>query len=347
MKISDLHLQSITVKHGKVSQDLFSDLRPGDKITAKITGREGNTALLEFRGRSISADFIAGVPQGSTVDLILSEKTPDRIAFTIAGKAPSDEFVKLLLSMSLLSRSGLEDIPVHNLMKFLGNGKIDLFTLNLFLAGIKKDSKEGKSATGIFNSLLKRGIPFGILEDLSYILAGRGGAALVSAYYSAAGASTRDHRRPRLDNIEEKIDDICKALGEDGDSFTAIIDLIACGYDGERVYGEIPFPDGESFSRLRYLFHGGAYLFDMEFSSLGRITSSIRNDQNYTFVSIFSDNEDIISFLMERRDILKRNLELVNVKKPVIAYYNSKKMIDKLDIWRTDFYIKREFDVKV
>ena len=74
---------------------------------------------------------------------------------------------------------------------------------------------------------------------------------------------------------------------------------------------------------------------------------SVRNDQNYTFVSIFSDNEDIISFLMERRDILKRNLELVNVKKPVIAYYNSKKMIDKLDIWRTDFYIKRDFDVKV
>ncbi len=347
MKISDLNLQSITLRHGKVLQDLFSDLRPGDKVTAKITGREGNTALLEFRGRSISADFISGVPPGSTVDLILSEKTPDRIAFTIAGKAASDEFIKLLLSMTVLSKTGLEDFPVHNLMKFLGSGKIGLFTLNLFLAGVKKDSKEGKSVTEIFNSLLKNGVPFSVLEDLSYILAGRGGAALISAYYSAAGAAMREFRRPKPDNIEGKIDDICSALGEDGESFAAIIDLLAGGNLSETVNGELPFPDGESFSRLRYLYHGGVYLFDMEFSLLGRITVSVKNDQNYTFVSIFSDNEDMIAYLQNSRDILNRNLELMNVKKPVIEYYNSKKMIDKLDIWRTDFYIKREFDVKV
>lgn len=346
MKISDPHPLSITVRHGRGVSDLFSDLRPGDKITARIIKSDGNTALLQFRGRRITADFISGVPPGGAVDLVLSEKTPDRISFTVAGRPVPDEFMKLLLSMSLLQAKSLEDFPLHNLMKFLGNGKIDLLSLNLFLAGIKRDEKGGKSAAELFNSLLNKGISYSILSDLSLILAGRGGAALLAAYYSAANGG-RVSGGWRDENPEDRVDDICGALSEDDEALTVIIGLITGGERDGPLYGDIPLPDGESFSRLQYIKHQGAFFFDMEFSALGRISASVRGESDETFISIFSDNDDIIAFCRERTDILKRNLELVNVKKPCIMLHNSKKMIDKLEIWRTDFYIKREFDVRI
>ncbi len=347
MKINDQHLQAISVKHGGGNSALFSDLRPGDRITAKIIQSGGNTALLEFRGKKITADFTAGVPSGGSVELILSEKTPERIALTIAGKPVSDEFIKLLLSVSVLPESGFDDISPHNLMKFLGSGKVDLFTLNLFLAGIKRDGREGKTQAELFNYLLKKGISYNTLADLSMIFAGKGGAAALVAYYMFAESGGKILRRMREDNIEEKIDDICRNLPEDDGIFADILSFLIEDDRPDGVYGDIAVPDGEGFSKLRYIRHEGAYFFDMEFSAVGRVYASVKGDKNGTFISVFAENDDLIDFFREREDILKRNLELMNVKKPFIMIHNAKKMIDKLDIWRTDFYIKREFDVKV
>jgi hypothetical protein len=347
MKITDLHLQSISVKQGRETSALFNDLRPGDRITAQIIKSEGTSALLEFRGRRITADFIAGVPAGSSVELILSEKTPDRIAFTIAGKSVSDEFIKLLLSMTILPKSGFDELSLHNLMKFLGNGKVDLYSLNLFLTGIRREGKEGKSQAELFNSLLKKGISFNTLADLSQIFAGRGGASILAAYYMFADSGMKKMRSLREENLDGKIDDICRNLTDDEDAFTDILNFLIDSDSSESGFGDIALPEGDAFSRLRYIKQEGGFFFDMEFSALGRVSASVKGDKIGTFISIFSDNDDVIDFFRDRVDILKKNLELLDVKKPLIMLHNSKKMIDKLDIWRTDFYIKRDFDVKV
>jgi len=347
MKITDPHLQSISVRHGRETSVLFSDLHPGDRITAKIIKSEGNSALLEFRGRSITADFISGVPAGSSVELILSEKTPERIAFSIAGKPLSDEFMKLLLSISILPKSVIDELPLYNLMKFLGQGKVDLFTLNLFLAGIKKEGREGKSQTELFNFLLKKGISFNTLSDLSQIFAGRGGAAILAAYYMFAEGGANDLRLLRDANIDKRIDDICRNISEKEGALADILDFLIGGERLEGGYGEIAVPDGDAFSRLRYIRHEGAFFFEMEFSAIGKVSASVKGDKKGTFISIFFDNDDIIDFFRDREDILKNNLELMNVKKPLIMLHNAKKVIDKFGVWRTDFYIKREFDVKV
>lgn len=347
MKITDQLVQSITIKHGRGISDIFSDLRPGDKITAKIVSQSGNSALLEFRGSKITADFLAGVPSGGSVELVLREKTPERIAFIIAGKPVSDEFMKLLLSISLLPKSGFDDLSLHNFMKFLGNGKIDLLNLNLFLTGIKKEEKDGKSQAELFNFLLKKGISYNTLADLSMIFAGKGGTAALAAYYMFAESGVKNLRRFREGNLEDVIDGICRNLADDEGAFTDILSFLIEDDSPGRGYGDIAVPEGEGFSRLRYIRHEGAFFFDMEFSAIGRVSALIKGDKSGTFISIFSDNDDIVDFFIDRGDILKSNLEMMNVKKPFIMVHNSKKMIDKLDVCRTDFYIKREFDVKV
>ena len=70
------------------------------------------TALLEFRGRSFTADFLSGLPRGETVELILREKTPDRIAFALTGRHASDDIIKLLGTLSVVSEQGLADTPI-------------------------------------------------------------------------------------------------------------------------------------------------------------------------------------------------------------------------------------------
>ena len=347
MKITDQHLQSISVKQGRGTTDLFSDLRPGDRITAKIIQRGSSTALLEFRGRRLTADFTAGVPQGGSVELILSEKSAERIAFTIAGKSVSDEFIKLLLSVSVLPESASDNIALHNLIKFLGNGRIDLFTLNLFLAGIKREGREGKSQAELFNYLLKKGISYSTLADLSMIFAGKGGASVLAAYYMFAESGAGNLRRLREENLDDRLDDICRSLIDEDEAFTDILSMLIEDDNPDRGHGELALPEGEGFSRLRYIRHEGAFFFDMDFSAIGRVSALIKGDKNGTFITIFSGNDEIIDFFRERGDILKRNLELMNVKKPLIMLHNAKKMIDKLDVRSTDFYIKREFDVKV
>jgi len=347
MKITDQHLQIISLKQGKSTSALFEDLRPGDRITARIISSDGRSALLEFRGRRITADFLAGVPQGGNVELVLSEKTTDRIAFTIAGKPVSDEFMKLLLSLSILPKTAFDDISMHNLMKFLGNGKVDLYTLNLFLAGIKKDDREEKSRAEILNFMLKKGVSYGTLADLFPSSLQGGGASVLAAYYLFAEGGARNLRRFKDENIQERVDEICGKLSEDEETFSYVLNSLMEDDIQERVYGDIALPEGEAFSTLRYLKHEGAFFFDMEFSAIGKVSASVKGDKNGIYISIFSDNDDIIDFFRERVDILKRNLELMNIKKPLIMLHNAKKMIDKLEVWRTDFYIKREFDVKV
>ncbi len=347
MKIINQQLLSITLKQGKDTASLFNDLRIGERISAKIIKSDGRSAEIEFRGKRIIADFMAGVPSNSSVDLILSERTPERIAFSIAGRPATDEFIKLILSLSVISESGVKEQQLYNLVKFLGNGRIDLLNLNLFLAGITKDRKGGKSSTDIFNSLIKKGVPYNILVDLSFLIAGRAGEVFLAAYYSIMKRDKKGEQDWTEDNIDDKVDSICRSFAEDDEALAELLTLISGEQKQERGYGEIPLPDGDGFSKLVYIVNENAFFFDINFSALGKISASIKSEKYGTIVNIFSDNNDIIAFLKDRIEILKRNLEMVNVKKPVITYYNSRKMIDKLDFLRTDFYIKRDFDVKI
>ncbi|HOP64063.1 MAG TPA: hypothetical protein PK358_11530 [Spirochaetota bacterium] len=346
MKINDSTVFQISVRPGKGITGLFSGIRVGDRISARVLRREGNTALLEFRGRSFTADFLSGLPGGESVDLILSEKTPDRIAFTLPGKHVSDEFVKLLNILSVFSDRGQGEMSIHGLIKYLGEGRIDLFNLNLFLAGVKKEAKEGKSATEMFNSLLAKGVSLGTLTDLSLIFAGRGGELVLAAYYFMLRNSNQGGKRLSEEMAEEIADNILDSVSGDDEFFADILKYFTES-DGDSLYGEIPLPDGDRFSRMEYIFKDNSCFFDMEFSSLGKVSANVRSDKSGTYIGIFHENDDIIAFMKGKMEILLENLELTGVKKPVIKFYNSKKMIDKLDVCRTDFYIKREFDVKI
>ena len=173
------------------------------------------------------------------------------------------------------------------------------------------------------------------------------GEILYTLYYSLIKPEKRRFSLQKNEEIEDRVETTLGELSSDRDLYKEIVGVLFADTVEEKIYGEIPFPDGKSFSELKYISQDGSYFLEIELSALGKISAVIKSWDSGTFINIFSDNDDHIIYLKERTGILAEYLELMNVKKPFIGYYNSKKMIDKIESWCTDFYIKRDFDVKI
>ncbi|MCL1833347.1 MAG: hypothetical protein FWG49_02490 [Leptospirales bacterium] len=141
MKIDGMKGLSIDVTSTKELGALFKNLKVGDAISASIIKNEGNRAALEIGGKSITAEFLGGVPNKNNIDLILTSKTPERIQFSLAESRAFDHIFKLLSNFSIRHDNDITRASLQNLAKFINSGNVNFFEINLFLMGIKREKE--------------------------------------------------------------------------------------------------------------------------------------------------------------------------------------------------------------
>ena len=116
MKVfNDRQIFSLSLNRLKDSARVFSDLKVGDRISAGIVPGKGNSAELIVNGRRITAEFTGGVPGGAAVDLVLTEKTPDRIVFRIAGKQTIEDLARILSPLSILPDNKAAGVQLYKI----------------------------------------------------------------------------------------------------------------------------------------------------------------------------------------------------------------------------------------
>jgi len=349
MKITGNSGISVNISSGKELGSILKNLNPGDLITASVIRSEGNKAVLEIMGRSIVAEFTNGVPREKTIDLVLTSRTPEMIQFALKDSDPSDRILKFLSPFSLKS-DDISNSALHNFARFVNSARPDLFEINLFLQGLRKEEGKEKTLTSIFNRLLQKGVPFQTLADISYILYSKYNPLLFMSYQhmmNFTGKKSFIFAKEKQNEVESAIGNFCDILKDDDADFSLMLDLIFDDHKDGEIYGELAFPDEENFSGIKYILKEDSVFLKFDLSAAGELGVLVKSGKELTVINFLSVKDDVLFFIKECESLLKKMLEQNGVKKSAIGYFNSKKIVDKIELWSLDFYTKSGFNVKV
>jgi len=350
MKITGNSGISVNISQVRELGSLFKNINPGDLISASVIRSEGNKALLEIGGRIISAEFTNGVPREKIIDLELTAKSQEKLQFALKGNETGNKIFNFLSHFSIMQEDDIQKSSLQNLARFINTAKPDLTEINLFLLGLKKDDRKEKNGASFFNNLLQKGVPLQTLIDLSYLIYSRYNPVLFMSYQymlSMTGKKPLQSKNEDQKSFEEEIDNFCGILKDDDRDFYIMLDLIFDEDVNSEIYGELAFPEDGHFSQIEYIMRGNSIFLKFELSSVGNISAFIRSGEELVLINFLSPKEEVLQFLEENESILKRMLEQNGVKKSVIGYFDSKKIVDKIDLWSLDFYTKSKFNVKV
>jgi len=328
MKITSNQGLVIKIPAGKESFSLIKNINQGDILSATIIRAEGNRAILETAGKHITVEFTGGIPGTKIINLILMEKSPDKIVFALAGDEKPDKIFSLLSSFSLISEEEFKKNTLQTFARYINTARPDLMDINLFFLGLKNEKERGRKNSVLFRNLQQKGIPYQTLIDLAYIIYSRYNPLLFQAYRYLLNftekKSSLNHGSGH-DSLEEAIDSICDFLKEDDADFSIMLDLIFDDNTNNMSYGFMAFPDGKSFSDAEFILHDDSVFLKLDLSSTGIIEVFVRLLNDSVLINFLSEKEDVVQFLEQNEGILKKMLEQNNVKKSSIAYYNSKK----------------------
>lgn len=339
----------INLSSAKEPDALIKNMNPGDSITASVIRSEGNKALLDIGGRIIKADFTNGVPKENSLVLVLTSKTHENIQFSLKDNDNSEKIFRILSPFSILNDDAAKNISLQNLGRFINNSKPDMMDINLFLLGFKKDEQKGKSNTLLFNHLLQKGISFQTLIDLSYIIYSKYNPVLFMSYQfmlAMAGKKALDSFKKSSLMLENTLDHLCKILKDDTSYFSLMFDLLFDETKTREIYGEMVFPDDGYFSSIEYILNGNSVFLKFNLSATGILEVLIKSDFETVLINFLTVKEDLIPYLKENEGVLKNMLKQNSVKKSVIGYFDSKKIVEKIEIWSLDFNTKSEFNIK-
>jgi hypothetical protein len=349
MKITGNHGISVNISSARELGSLLKNISPGDSISAKVISSEGSKARLDLGGRIITAEFTNGVPREKNIELILTAKTRDMIQFSLKEKSPAERLFRFLSPFAMLPEDEIKNTSLQNLARFINTGKHDLTDINLFLLGMRKDERRDKNTTAFFNRLLLKGVPFQTLIDLSYLVYSKYNPVLFAAYQfmlSMSGRKPFNQQGGKELSFEEASDHLCALLKEDDADFYLMLDLISDEDKSSEMYGELAFPDDDGFSRIEYVFNENSIFFKFDLSAAGQLGVFVKSDKDIVTINFLSEKNDLILFMKGREDALRGLLENSGVKKSIIGYFDSKKIVDKLELWSLDFYTKSGFSVK-
>jgi len=347
VKIDGIKGISVNVISTKELGSLFKNINVGDAIPALIIKNEGNRAVLDIGGKTITAEFTHGVPNKNNIDLILTSKTAERIQFSLVENKGSDHIFKLLSNFSILHDNDPK-ISLQNLAKFISNTNISFIDINLFLMGIKRDRERDRDLPALLNRLLQKGVNFQTLLNVNYLIYSRLNPLLFFSYQymlNLIGKKVFDFNERFNDDFQESIIDLLRAIKEDDD-----FDLMVKNFFDEniksKIYGKYAFPEDEAFIDFEYLIGEDSVFFRLNFSVIGPLEVLIKDQKKNISIHFLSEKDDLINFMIENDNLLKSMLNKSDIKKYSIAYFNSKKIVDKLKIWSLDSYTKSEFNVK-
>ena len=188
------------------------------------------------------------------------------------------------------------------------------------------------------------------LIDLSFLVYSKYNPVLFMSYqYMMAMSGKKASLSEKKDtaNFEESLEQFCDILKKDDSDFSFMLDYIFNDTDDSRIYGELVYPEKGSFSGIEYILKDDSVFLKFELSSVGELGVFIRSEKDRVLINFLSAKEEALVFIRENESVLKSILEKNGVKKSVIGYFDSKKIVDKIKLWSLDFYTKSGFNVKV
>jgi len=350
MKITGSPEISVKIPAAKELGALLKNINPGDLISATVIRSEGNRAFLEIGGKIISAEFTNGVPRDKIIDLVLTAKSPEKIQFALKDDTASGKIFRFLSPFSILQEDEVKINSLQNLARFVNSSKPDLVDINMFLLGMKRDEHKWKSQSSFFNHLLQKGVSLQILTDLAYIIYSKYNPVLFASYrfmMAMAGRKTFFSEKQDLALFEDSIGQFCNLLKEDDSDFSVMLDFIFDDPDSIRIYGDIAYPENGTFSGIEYILNNDSVFLKFDLSSVGELEVFIKSEKDRVLINFLSGKEEALLYIKDKEGTLKSMLEQNGVKKSVIGYFDSKKIVDKIKLWSLDFYTKSEFNVKI
>lgn len=335
----------ITSGTGRDIGSLLKGISVGDHVEARIISREGNIALLDLAGKRLRADFTAGIPAGSTVELVLSEKSSTGAVFRLPDKAGSPDFPLFLKQYFMTGDRFPDRGTIADLWRLVSGHRADLAEINLFLAGIKKDHLKEKNLTDLINRLHSLKVPEQTLTDISLAAAAKLPATLYSAILFFMEKTGRKHGFTAGD---DRIDEILRDIdGLEDELFTDLLKLLAAPDMDDEGHGVFHFPESGDFSRFEYVYNRDSFFMTFSLSELGRICLLIRSEGGHTDLNIGAEKDHSVEMLErdqeELRSLLRQNGDQVRT----ISFFNTKKVVDKLHKFCRDFQLKSGIDVKI
>jgi len=261
----------------------------------------------------------------------------------VAPESRKNELISLLQSGGIFSNEEFYFANRHSIIKFFVESSPDLYRFNFLLLSLRnphiKDSKsffeklmKVMSANKILLLSLFLNPALYYLYELSLLYGNKS-----TIYKEVRGFLKDEHRNKEL--MEELLND-CK---DEPEIFKEVMAAI-CGRD--LLAGKMPFFYGEEFLWINFLQDDNSCFFSFNFSAIGEVSTIIKSFNNETIISIFAD-EEVKCFMEQKKNILRNNLKQMSAGNVSIAFYNSKKFIDKIAVLCNNLYSLREFDIKI
>lgn len=337
---------SVNLKNNRGISEVVKNLKIGQTVSARIIKSQGNEAIIDINGKRLRADFVKGVPDKKVIQLILTDKSSLNVVFKLADAGSGDPFSKIFPSLTLFPKSEIENISLHSLVKFIASSAPDIFELNLFLLGLKKEDKKESGQDRFYKMLLGKGLSLSSIRYISYVLSANTPLVFISHFINTLGWKKKDDEKEKTGEEAEK--EFLEILEQGGNEIVeCAIEVFAKEAWNNPLYSSASVPYEEDFIEFDYIYYNDSFLCTIDLTFLGQIDIIVRDYNKVNEITFFPvKNETELYLNMGKNDLIDL-LELNDIKNVVIHVYNRKKMVDKLSLYATDFYHKSGFDVKV
>jgi len=262
----------------------------GTVVDAKVMKRLGGSdVILDINGKELRAHFKNGAPSGRNLSLVLNERKDGLLFFSLRANNA------LRLAPFLISDQTA--VFSNKVLRYLNAAPDSIFEFNRIAAGV---NISGNGLAALFNSVAQRhGNPpwlFVLANYLSLIGMGHEFAVLVDPQ----GQRRRDGQKKPPDDesaARSGIADIVKEAATEEFIMGTMSQFLT--QDAFRGF-ELPFFNGESYTSLKCLSCEGAWVFQVNFSHIGRIEIMAKKMENVLYVDAFIENAEVLNALKKQ-----------------------------------------------
>lgn len=358
MRIEPVNIIRIPGRSG--SGDPFRDIQKGAELPARIIERiGGKEAVLEIAGKRIRAEFLKGLPAGSTITLKLDDVRNNSYMFRMVDPSGRDALVKQVLEMTIFSPAEVQKSILHSIGTALARTPAGILELNALLLGIRpKQEKKEDGIARLLNQLLKLGVSRQTLSGLSVLLSGAGfdrdAFRMFLSLLGPGGDSLREWASAGREELASSINKMMRDVdtitedGARGEIIGRILALLAGTDETTSGYrsGEFAFWNGEEYSPVRYLGREASWVFSMELSNIGRTDILAKKEPQGYSLSVFSESEEASAALKGSSGELRKILADV----PGGIYINfhvTRQALNKIVEIYSHYSLNSVFDIKV